>query len=607
MPQDSEYPARIVKGVAYKKWPRKRLVRSGLCAAALAMLLLFDAVMASSGLAGSRSTAGYFPAAVASATFYVSPTGNDSNSGHSPEQAWRTIARVNQADFNPGSTILFEGGQSFTGSIFLNEADCRGGTADMITSVSSYGNGQATIAALNDRGIQVANCDYVRISNMTLTGSGPENLNIGVDIVNILPGGIALAGVEIMGLHVSGFRHGIRVRAANGLSGFSELSITNNEVHHNTHTGISTSWDVLDYEQTGWPFSEVYIAHNTVHDILGDPLFTSSHTGSGIVAGSVQNALIEHNTVFSNGVMNAGVGGGPIGIWAWDCSATVIQFNESRDNHSGTPLDGGGFDLDGGCQDSIMQYNFSHDNDGAGFMAGQFAAARAMNGITIRYNLSVNDARRNRYGGIHLFTAPGTRLQGVDIYQNTVFIAPGKSTSSAFGVSQWAPGLRDVRVINNSFIADDGVRFIDIEDVGNGIQFLGNNYDSTADAFVIHFEGNTYTSLPDWRAATGQERLGELSVGSAKTADVIRPGGDSPEDYQLRADSVLVDAGLDLLNVFGLVAGARDFFGNPVPAGKSYDIGMHELPRQSPPTSTPMPMDKHTSFLPVLTASFSEG
>jgi len=44
------------------------------------------------------------------ATYYVSPSGNDSNVGHSETQAWKTCAKVNETKFAPGDKIRFQRG-----------------------------------------------------------------------------------------------------------------------------------------------------------------------------------------------------------------------------------------------------------------------------------------------------------------------------------------------------------------------------------------------------------------------------------------------------------------------------------------------------------------
>ena len=49
-----------------------------------------------------------------------------------------------------------------------------------------------------------------------------------------------------------------------------------------------------------------------------------------------------------------------------------------------------------------MQYNYSHDNDGPGYLLlhSSAGARRAGNNI-VRYNISQNDARKNDYGAIY--------------------------------------------------------------------------------------------------------------------------------------------------------------------------------------------------------------
>src|SRR3954463_12928290 len=51
------------------------------------------------------------------ATYYVSASGNDNAEGTTIATAWKSIARVNQADLNPGDKVLFEGGHTFSAGI----------------------------------------------------------------------------------------------------------------------------------------------------------------------------------------------------------------------------------------------------------------------------------------------------------------------------------------------------------------------------------------------------------------------------------------------------------------------------------------------------------
>ena len=50
-------------------------------------------------------------------TYYVSPSGNDGAAGTSPSTAWKTTNKVNSTTFSAGDSVLFEGGQSFSGGL----------------------------------------------------------------------------------------------------------------------------------------------------------------------------------------------------------------------------------------------------------------------------------------------------------------------------------------------------------------------------------------------------------------------------------------------------------------------------------------------------------
>jgi hypothetical protein len=76
-----------------------------------------------------------------SATYYVSPNGNDANSGTSVASAWKTISKVNSRSYAAGDQILFERGGSYRGNVTINQS----GTAGNPITVSAYGSGNKPI------------------------------------------------------------------------------------------------------------------------------------------------------------------------------------------------------------------------------------------------------------------------------------------------------------------------------------------------------------------------------------------------------------------------------------------------------------------------------
>lgn len=74
--------------------------------------------------------------------YYVSFTGSDDNSGASPEDAWRTVDKVNNFSFEPGATVFFEGGEVFSDKPLTLD---RSGAAGAPITFTSYGSGKANL------------------------------------------------------------------------------------------------------------------------------------------------------------------------------------------------------------------------------------------------------------------------------------------------------------------------------------------------------------------------------------------------------------------------------------------------------------------------------
>jgi len=76
-------------------------------------------------------------------TYYLSPTGNDTNNGTSAATAWRSISRLQQVatSLQPGDQVLFERGGTFPGQFTVNS---NGSSAQPII-IGSYGTGALPI------------------------------------------------------------------------------------------------------------------------------------------------------------------------------------------------------------------------------------------------------------------------------------------------------------------------------------------------------------------------------------------------------------------------------------------------------------------------------
>jgi len=116
-----------------------------------------------------------FSGVVQGADYYVSPSGNDNNSGTSPSEAWQTIDRVNDVDLDAGDSVLFEGGQTFTVNetageyLFFDGADS--GTSANPVTIGSYGTGRATLSTGSTVGLYGKDTGGMVVQDLIFTGS----------------------------------------------------------------------------------------------------------------------------------------------------------------------------------------------------------------------------------------------------------------------------------------------------------------------------------------------------------------------------------------------------------------------------------------------------
>ncbi len=134
-----------------------------------------------------------------------------------------------------------------------------------------------------------------------------------------------------------------------------------------------------------------------------------------------------------------------------------------------------------------MQYNYSHDNAGAGYLLYQFSGARPFKNNVVRYNISENDGRTN-LGGIYA----GGGVTDTEIYNNTVLVSPRANGSGTSAVR--AGGTSGFRFRNNLFVTTEGVPLVEVPYEQGGLLFQGNGYWSSGGAFVIRNGGTIHSS-----------------------------------------------------------------------------------------------------------------
>ena len=490
--------------------------------------------------------------------FFVSPTGDDNKPG-SEQQPWRTLGRVNAVSFEPGDRILLEGGRTFAGPLELGRDD-RGTPARNIV-VTSYGAGRAVIDGGDGRAITIDGCDHVLVQRLTLAGSGRKSGNT--------TDGLYLArssGSTVDHLEVTGFRHsGVQIE------GTEDVRITNVHAHRNGFAGINSGGDLS---------KNLYIGYCLTENNPGDPSIRRNHSGNGIIVGETEVALVEYCESRYNGWDQPWTGNGPVGIWTYNSDRVTIQYCVSHHNRS-TAADGGGFDLDGGATNCVVQYNYSHDNFGCGYLICQYGGAPRFADNVVRYNVSQDDGLFGHDAGIYVWVG-GEGMESTLVHNNTIWNTKGSAV--AFGVTKgYAGDLPEITFYDNIFVSRGPQLSGEMDDIGKIGIFRGNLYWAMGER---GFHVGDFTSLEDWAAASGQEKIGVRLVGLFADPGLDKSGPallTNPSDlhelveYRLLENSPAIGAGLDLRKEFGIDPGQQDFFGDRLPPEGVLTIGADEV------------------------------
>lgn len=514
--------------------------------------------------------------------YYVSPSGSDANPG-TKRAPWQTLDRVSHHHFQGGDRILLEGGHTFNGTLYLGPDD-KGSRAAPV-AISSYGVGRARINGVQDNGILIYNTGGVEISDINCSGPLGKGRGKGIMLFTDTPGHVKYDYVRID--QIAAIRHhvGIEMGSTTG-SGFRDVWITNSDVYNNVRGGLIT-----------------YAAERNVHEkVLVRRVHSFNNTGiafpkgtrptqgsgQGILLGMVNAATVEYSVAHHNGEL----GDAGAGIWTYNSNKVLFQFNESYSNKTAGDRDGDGFDFDQNVSNSVMQYNYSHDNDGAGYLMASHIDNALHTNTVVRYNISQNDNRKMEYGALHIFG----RITNSQWYNNTVYQTANPSDrKNGYGIQVRNGGItnqdvKNVHFRNNSIYVTSGVKLVRVTaeqlEGGTDLRFEGNNYYASDKAFKFEWGDSDYSTFSSWRSGTGQERVNGQNVGSNANPRHVEPtGGPTIGDadllatvtaYRLQNDSPIINRGLNLAKLFNTNTGGRDFLGNPVPADSS-DIGAFEF------------------------------
>lgn len=485
-------------------------------------------------------------------TYYVSAAGDNSKDGKTPATAWLTSAKVAAQTFAPGTKVLFRGGDTFSGFAVPAPSAVMTGQAPVV--YGSYGTGLATINGAYDAGsgavIYGHNISNVSITNLNVTGGGKAGVYFSSD------DSTTHTGISILFVNQSGqtdaTNAGLLLGGDAGESGISAV-VSYCTVHNNAGGGIGV------YQSGTTKPMRITVSYCVAY---------SNATQGGIVLGGVTGGLVDHCVTYANGASSTA---GPVGCWLYDSNNTIIQYSESYGNLSANSTDGGGFDIDGGCANCVMQFNYSHDNVGAGFLVYAYSGSTNAGSI-VCFNISSNDGSNSGYGALVAGSVDANTTTGMQIYNNT-FICNKASRASVVITAGTPAG----KITNN--IIYSTVRYVDSGATNPpSLLFQGNCYFGGGN---INWNSVAYSTVALWQAAqTTQEKVSGSNVAVTTDPKLVDPtghptvGGYLPSAlsvFRPQSGSSVFAAGINLLSVLSIANPTIDYYGS-VPTN-NYDIG----------------------------------
>lgn len=490
--------------------------------------------------------------------YYFSPSGKDSNAG-TRNNPWQHIERISTILLQPGDSVLLEGGKIFKGSFVLDSGIA--GSFHRPIFIGSYGKLPAVIESGNQTGISMRNNSHILLKRLVIRGVGRKKGNTGRGIWASTSNNISIQAVDASGFQKSGVE----------ITDCQDVHVEKIKSHDNGYAGIAV---------TGTHFPEftnanIYIGHCDVTNNPGDPTELNNHSGNGIVVGLAKNVLIEYCTATNNGWDMPRKGNGPVGIWAWEADSVIIQYCISYRNRT-VPgaADGGGFDLDGGVSNSVVQYNLAYENEGYGFGIFQFSGATPWHDNVFRFNISYNDGNKTQNGASVLWwngSRDSSQFHDCFVYQNLLYNSKGYALGVVPGEYQSGRFF----FLNNILVAKD--ELMSGGDIGSE-KFYGNAWWSIRSKFKF----NGMTNFNTWSQKPGMENLAGSLTGTnidpqlenPSTPVVTKPSElHSLTGLGLKKNSPLHGKGLDLYEYFKINDGERDFLANVIPQGTAPEPG----------------------------------
>lgn len=414
--------------------------------------------------------------------------------GLSAATPWHTVDAVNGHTFSPGDLIYLKRGTECRGLLWPKGS----GSQAANVRLTAYGEGLRPQVIANkgdEESFKLFNQEYWDVDSIDFSGgslygvfvSGDTGILHHIHLKNLLVH-------DVYGGNVKSKDTGLVVISPGKVEQhFDDVLVEGVTAYHTTQwAGILIGGGNLGFPPESTWSTHVVIRNSVVHGVYGD----------GIVLFRVRDGRIDTSAAWHTGMQPTESIGTPDAIWTWMCTDCVVSQNEAFLADS-PGVDGGAFDIDYGNTRNSVVDNYGHDTQG--YCVSIFGAGFVTHDSVVEGNLCVNNGKSPRMafyqGAIFLWTWNNGKIENLRVEKNTIYWTP---PGSAPAIINHADLRGSQKVFRENHIYSSSPWIVDSN---KELSFQRNQYRGCEiDAAKWVFDGQTYKSLDEFRAATGQEQ-----------------------------------------------------------------------------------------------------
>jgi len=410
---------------------------------------------------------------LAADNYYIdSRRGNDMNSGLTIDEAWSSIKRVNDTDFNPGDSILFRRGRKWIGTL----RPLGNGEPHKRIVIAAYGKGDSPIIDAEGQKAEddfmsstiiLYNQEYWEVRDLEIHNYEKrivERKSRKAGILILAKDAGTLHDFKFENLKIAHINGSLKTRENGGVffnviadedeskrvpTNFDGIYLNNCYFLNVDRGGFlnQSFWKVRDLnsnfgelcnnkEVNNWFPSQHILIENCRFEDVG---------GNGLVTRVASSPIVQYNVFYKCSARTTGNASYP-----YNCDDALWQYNEACYTvYNDGDIDASGFDSDYLCKNTIIQYNYSHHNDWGSLLVCSWGKLEnAFNdGTIIRYNVFQDEKH-------HMIRFSGNITN--TLIKNNIFVTDKAVDDVVLWYKHWGEKWPDRTVLEDNIFYNKG-------------------------------------------------------------------------------------------------------------------------------------------------------